>query len=162
MLMYSTGENVALDNQPMESIMTTDANRKAESAPILVEIAPGELLDKITILQIKTERMTDPAKVKNVQVELAILSKTRQESMAASAELTKLEGQLKAVNERLWDIEDEIRVCERKQDFGPPFIALARAVYHENDHRAALKKSINQLLQSRIVEEKSYAPYSQT
>ena len=141
--------------------MTTDANRKAESAPILVEIAPGELLDKITILQIKTERMTDPAKVKNVQVELAILAKTRQESMAASAELTKLEGQLKAVNERLWDIEDEIRVCEGKQDFGPRFIALARAVYHENDHRAALKKSINQLLQSRIVEEKSYAPYGQ-
>jgi hypothetical protein len=146
----------------MESIMTPPAKSKAEPKPVLVEIAPGELLDKITILQIKTERMTDPAKVKNVQVELAILSKTRQEAMPASAELTKLEGQLKAVNERLWDIEDEIRVCERQQDFGPRFIALARSVYHENDHRAAVKKAVNQMLQSRIVEEKSYAPYDQT
>jgi 3-methyladenine DNA glycosylase/8-oxoguanine DNA glycosylase len=128
--------------------------------PILVEIAPGELLDKITILEIKNERMTDQAKVKNVQVELSILSKTRQEAMATSAELTDLEAQLKAVNERLWDIEDEIRVCERQQDFGPRFISLARAVYHENDRRAAIKKAINQLLHSRIVEEKSYAAYS--
>lgn len=142
--------------------MTPHVNGKTKQAPILVEIAPGELLDKITILQIKTERMTDPAKVKNVQVELDILAKTRQESMAASAELTKLEGELKTVNERLWEIEDDIRVCERKQDFGPQFIALARAVYHENDRRAAIKKAINQLLQSRIVEEKSYAPYAQS
>ena len=132
-----------------------------KQTPILVEIAPGELLDKITILEIKTERMTDPVKVKNVQVELAILSQTRQESMESSAQLTELEAQLKAVNERLWDIEDEIRVCERAQDFGPRFIALARAVYHENDRRAALKKAVNQLLHSRIVEEKSYADYKQ-
>ncbi len=129
-------------------------------APILVEIAPGELLDKITILEIKTERMTDAAKVRNVQVELAILTGTRQKAIAPSPELTQLEAQLKAVNERLWDSEDEIRVCEREQDFGPRFIALARAVYHENDRRAALKKAVNQLLQSRIVEEKSYAPYA--
>jgi len=141
--------------------MTTPANSKPGQAPILVEIAPGELLDKITILQIKTERMTDPAKVKNVQVELAILARTRREAMATSPELLELEAQLKAVNERLWDIEDEIRVCEREQDFGPRFIALARSVYHENDRRAALKKAVNQLLQSRIVEEKSYAPYGQ-
>jgi hypothetical protein len=141
--------------------MTTSANSKPGQAPILVEIAPGELLDKITILEIKTERMTDPAKVKNVQVELAILARTRREAMAASPELQELEAQLKAVNERLWDIEDEIRVCELEQDFGPRFIALARSVYHENDRRAALKKAVNQLLQSRIVEEKSYAPYGQ-
>ena len=106
--------------------------------------------------------MTDPAKVKNVNVELAVLAKTREKSLPASEELPALEAQLKEVNEQLWDIEDEIRVCEREQDFGPRFIALARAVYHENDRRAALKNAVNLLLQSRIVEEKSYAPYSNT
>lgn len=130
-----------------------------KQAPILVEISPGELLDKITILEIKSERMTDAVQVKNVQLELAILSRTRQESLPASPQLKELETQLKAVNQRLWDIEDEIRMCERQQDFGQRFITLARAIYQENDRRAALKKAVNQLLQSRIVEEKSYASY---
>src|SRR5579864_5394883 len=102
-----------------------EGSKKPAQEPILVEVAPGELLDKITILQIKSERMTDPAKVKNVNVELAVLAKTREKSLPASEELSALEAQLKEVNEQLWDIEDEIRVCEREQDFGPRFIAVA-------------------------------------
>ena len=126
--------------------------------PILVEVAPGELIDKITILRIKTERITDPVKVKNVSVELDVLQKA-QATLPASEELDQLTEQLKAVNEELWVIEDDIRDCERSQDFGDTFIKLARAVYHTNDRRAALKKQINELLGSKILEEKSYAEY---
>ena len=127
------------------------------SAPILVEIGPGELIDKITILQIKTERMTDGAKLANVRHELAVLHQARQAHLAASAEANELESALKQVNGQLWDIEDEIRECEAAGNFGPRFIELARAVYRTNDRRAALKKQINLLTGATIVEEKSYA-----
>lgn len=126
---------------------------------ILVEVAPGELIDKITILQIKTERMSDAAKIANVKVELDILEKARDENLPASDELSDLSQQLKTVNEALWEIEDDIRDCERDKDFSDKFIALARAVYVTNDKRAALKRAINVHLGSRIVEEKSYAAY---
>jgi hypothetical protein len=127
--------------------------------PILVEVAPGELLDKITILDIKSERIQEPQKRENVRLELAVLSAARDQHMPPSSELTELTAQLKAVNEALWDIEDAIRDCERNGDFGPRFIELARSVYHSNDRRAALKRQVNELLGSRIVEEKSYAAY---
>lgn len=126
---------------------------------IMTAIAPGELIDKITILRIKSERISDDAKLKNIRTELDILQKTQAEEVPQSAEMTRLEGELKTVNEALWDIEDDIRDCERDKDFGEEFIRLARAVYITNDKRAALKKEINLLLGSTIVEEKSYAKY---
>lgn len=126
---------------------------------ILTAIAPGELIDKITILRIKSERIEDEAKLKNVRTELGILNDTLAKDVPASDELTRLDGALQSVNEELWEIEDDIRDCERAGDFGPEFIRLARAVYVTNDKRAALKKEINLLLGSNIVEEKSYAAY---
>jgi hypothetical protein len=130
-----------------------------QAKPILVEIAPGELIDKITILEIKSERIADAGKLKNVRVELQVLEAARDAAMAASPELADLTAQLKQVNEALWEIEDAIRDCERGQDFGPKFIELARSVYHSNDRRAALKRQINELLGSKLIEEKSYAAY---
>jgi hypothetical protein len=124
--------------------------------PILVEIAPGELLDKITILQIKSERISDTDKLRNVRRELAVLEAARQRATAASAELEQLTGELKAVNELLWQVEDDIRLCEHEQDFGPRFVELARSVYRHNDRRAALKRRINELLGSSLKEEKDY------
>ncbi|MGB0670449.1 MAG: DUF6165 family protein [Rhodospirillales bacterium] len=126
---------------------------------ITVEVAPGELIDKITILAIKLERMTDADKLANVTIEHDTLTKALAAAVAPSADLDRLTTALKAVNETLWDVEDDIRDCERDKNFGERFIELARAVYHTNDKRAALKKEINILLGSRIVEEKSYAAY---
>jgi hypothetical protein len=128
---------------------------------ILVPVSFGELLDKIAILQIKSERMTDAAKVANVRKELEALSATWLEHPAAQTEIVELRKQLKAVNERLWLIEDDIRVCEQRQDFGAEFVRLARAVYFENDERARIKKQINLALGSTYVEEKSYQDYRQ-
>ena len=119
----------------------------------------GELIDKITICQIKAERMTDTAKLRNVNHELSLLLASQSESVPASAELSELTTKLKAINEKLWVIEDDIRDCERHKDFGPRFIELARAVYFSNDIRATLKRHINDLLNSPLVEEKSYAKY---
>jgi hypothetical protein len=126
--------------------------------PITVEIAPGELLDKITILQIKCERITEPGKLDNVRRELAVLEAARDRTVPNSAELLRLTGELKRVNEALWQVEDDIRRCEREQDFGRRFIELARSVYRHNDHRADLKRRINDLLGSFLKEEKSFSP----
>ena len=126
---------------------------------ILAPVSFGELLDKIAILQIKSERMSDPAKVANVRKELDALSATWLEHPAAQHQIPELRADLKAVNERLWQIEDEIRDCERKQEFGEEFVRLARAVYFENDERARIKKAINLALGSAYVEEKSYQEY---
>jgi len=125
---------------------------------ISVPISPGELLDKISILEIKLDSIGDRAKQENVRRELAELAAVRQ-SLPQSAELAGLTVELKSVNERLWNIEDDIRDCERRQDFGPAFIELARSVYRQNDRRAALKRQINELLGSRLIEEKAYAAY---
>jgi len=126
---------------------------------ILVPISPGELLDKITILRIKSARMTDAAKLGNVRAELTELEKTWRNAVGTQADVGEDERALQAVNERLWVIEDDIRDKERAQAFDARFIELARAVYIENDERAAIKKRINVKLGSRIVEEKSYRPY---
>ena len=126
---------------------------------ILVPISPGELLDKITILRIKSARMTDADKVRNVRLELDVLEKTWRDSGAALPEVAADEAALQRVNEALWDIEDKIRDKELVQQFDAEFIELARAVYVTNDERAAVKKRINVALGSRIVEEKSYKPY---
>ncbi len=126
---------------------------------ILVPLSPGELLDKITILRIKVVRITDPAKVANVRLELDLLEKTWRDAGCAAFDVAREERALQAVNERLWDVEDLIRDKEAKQTFDREFIDLARAVYVSNDERAAIKKRINLQLGSRLVEEKSYKPY---
>lgn len=127
---------------------------------LMIEVGAGELIDKITILKIKADRMTDPAKLKNVNHELDVLSRAREENLKQSAELDRQEEALRQVNEALWVIEDDIRACEAAVDFGPKFIELARSVYIQNDKRAAIKKSINELCGSSIVEEKSYTEFS--
>lgn len=126
---------------------------------ILVPISPGELLDKITILRIKSARMTDETKLRNVRVELNALEQTWRESGAAIPAVAADEAALQKVNEELWDIEDRIRDKERAGEFDAVFIELARAVYVTNDERARFKKNINITLGSRLVEEKSYQPY---
>ena len=126
---------------------------------VLVDIAPAELIDKITILAIKSERMDDEAKLANVRHELDILTANRDKVIQASPELDALTAKLKTVNEALWKIEDDIRECEAAKDYSQKFIDLARAVYVSNDERANLKREINLLLGSDIVEEKSYKPY---
>lgn len=127
---------------------------------IQVPISPGELLDKITILRIKSARMSDAAKLANVRRELAALERTwRDSAYFAQHDVAAEEAALHAVNERLWDIEDRIRDKEREQRFDREFIELARSVYIENDERAALKKRINTQLGSTLVEEKSYQQY---
>jgi hypothetical protein len=117
----------------------------------------GELIDKITILEIKAQRITSETKRTNVLKELNELRAVRQASVSPSAKLDELTALLKAVNERLWDIEDAIRKCERTGQFEQRFVTLARSVYKNNDERSALKRRINDLLGSPLVEEKSYA-----
>ena len=128
---------------------------------ILVPTSPGELIDKLTILRLKAEQITDPAKLANVEHEQHVLRDIADKALPESAELTGLWNDLYRVNADLWVIEDDIRAFEARGDFGPGFVALARAVYVTNDERAAIKKRINLLLGSAIVEEKSYyAPES--
>ena len=126
---------------------------------VLTEVSWGELIDKYTILAIKQERLTDAGKLKNVRNELESLAPARNQAHAIAPDLGELEAKLKAVNGALWVIEDDIRDCERAQDFGPAFVALARSVYRQNDLRAAFKRQINERLGSKLVEEKSYQPY---
>jgi hypothetical protein len=126
---------------------------------IQVPLAPGELVDKITILEIKTERIEDPAKLVNVRRELDILRAVHADHRVGTEETIRLGNRLKNVNERLWDLEDQIRDLERRGDFGPGFVEAARSIYRTNDERAALKRDINLHLGSAIVEEKSYADY---
>ncbi len=123
---------------------------------ILTPIAPGELIDKLTILRLKTENITDAAKLANVRHERAALQKVADDTIPLSSELTRLWNRLYRINGDLWVIEDDIRKCESRSDFGPAFIALARAVYVTNDERADIKKKINLLLGSDLIEEKSY------
>lgn len=119
-------------------------------------IAVGELIDKITILEIKLERIADRERRRNVAAELALLRDVERSAALDPARIAAFAGQLKAVNAQLWEIEDRIRECESRQDFGPAFIELARSVYRNNDRRAALKQEINRAFGSAVVEEKSY------
>jgi len=126
---------------------------------IAVPVSPGELVDKITILEIKAERIADAAKLGSVRTELNLLRAARDSAAKPSAELARLTADLKRANEALWEIEDRIRDCERAGDFGATFVELARAVYRTNDERAAIKRRINLLLGAAFLEEKSYRPY---
>ena len=126
---------------------------------ISVPVSFGELLDKIAILQIKNERIDDAAKRANVRRELDALESTWASHAASAADVATLRAALKGVNERLWVIEDDIRLKEKAQAFDDGFVQLARAVYFENDERARIKKAINVALGSTYVEEKSYQDY---
>jgi hypothetical protein len=124
--------------------------------PLLVPISVGELFDKISILEIKAEAITDPVQHANVMRELAALDAVRGREIAAAPELETLHAELQSVNRALWRIEDDIRAVERAGQFDDRFIELARSVYRNNDRRAILKRRINQFTGSDIVEEKSY------
>jgi hypothetical protein len=125
---------------------------------IMTPISAGELIDKLTILRVKAERI-GADKRPNVLHELSLLEAVAKAEVPASERIETLTAELTAINAALWDIEDGKRDCERRGDFGDGFIALARAVYKENDRRAAVKRAINEAAGSDIVEEKSYAPY---
>ena len=125
-----------------------------------VPTAPGELLDKLTILEIKSERMADPAKLANVRRELETLRALWAASPGAGRDVGPLIAELKGINERLWEIEDAIRSKEAEQTFDAEFIQLARSVYLNNDRRASIKRALNLALGSELIEEKSYADYT--
>lgn len=130
---------------------------------VTIPVSTGELIDKITILEIKQEQLADPEKLKNILVELRLLSEVRLalgiDVKPKAAEIAVLERELKAVNQRIWDAEDKIRAFERAKDFGDAFVAVARSIYQLNDLRASAKKDVNLLSGSEIVEEKGYEPY---
>jgi len=123
---------------------------------LLAPVSWGELIDKITILEIKAARIADPAKLANVRRELQALTAVRDGQAVDLAPVAPLAAELRQVNTALWDIEDKIRECEALGDFSAAFVALARSVYQTNDRRAELKRRINTLLGSELVEEKSY------
>ena len=126
---------------------------------LLVPISVGELIDKITILKIKQQKATDSQKLANINRELEELTTTWNQANTTGIDITDLENQLTRVNEDLWDIEDDIRAKEAAKAFDQEFIELARSVYKRNDLRAALKKEINILTGSTLVEEKLYQEY---
>ena len=128
----------------------------SQPAPLLIEVSAGELIDKLTILRIKSRRILDPAKLEHVHIELDALTAVRRERLAINPQFEHLQAELESVNLALWDIESQLRRCEADCDFGPRFVELARSVYKLNDRRSELKRAVNALASSRIVEEKSY------
>ena len=134
-------------------------DRNASMSQISVPVSHGELIDKITILEIKSARIADSAKLANVRAELDLLNATWNADPAARTDIAAERAKLRQVNETLWDIEDRIRVKEKAKAFDAEFIELARAVYFRNDERAAFKREINEKLGSLLVEEKSYQDY---
>ena len=126
---------------------------------ILLEVSPGELIDKMTILEIKLAHLASPDQLANVRREYDLVKRTFFECVESTPALGDLIGELKAANLTLWEIEDAIRDHERNQDFGETFVQLARSVYRTNDQRSAIKRRINRLLDSTLIEEKSYHAY---
>lgn len=126
---------------------------------ILIEVSFGELIDKITILEIKAARIEDAGKLVNVKKELALLEKTLRSHVQFDARVEMLTETLRSINARLWDVEDELRKKERGKIFDETFIELARSVYFTNDQRSQVKRELNEILNSAVVEEKSYQPY---
>ena len=130
-----------------------------KSKKILSEISAGELLDKISILEIKRKKIKDKASQKEINKEYAILKQSQNLNIKLTNELKDLFDELKKVNLNLWDIEDKLRICEKNKDFGEKFIVLAREVYFNNDNRAKIKSEINKLSGSNIKEIKQYSDY---
>ena len=133
---------------------------KCENSKITAEISCGELIDKITILNIKAEHIADPEKLKNVRTELETLQNTCDEYIREYEAIAGLQEKLQEINQALWDIEDAIRVKERKKEFDDEFIQIARSVYITNDKRCMIKKEIDKILGSRLTEEKSYEEFA--
>jgi hypothetical protein len=125
-------------------------------ASIAIEVAPAELIDRITILELKSERLTSESALRNVRTELASLSAARARTIAATPALDALCAELRGVNERLWSLEETVRAMEAEQDFGPKFIESVRAIMHTNDRRAAVKQAINRMLNASFLDEKSF------
>lgn len=148
---YGDWRNVFLR---LTAALKLECRRPVRLRPITIEVSPGELLDKISILEIKRRRICDPEKRRNVRFELASLQSAWR-ALVFPPNVRRLTRELRAVNETLWKIEDAVRRCEQKGDFGPDFIRLARSVYRNNDRRARLKRQINESLGSPLVEEKS-------
>ena len=130
-----------------------------KSKKISSEISAGELLDKMSILEIKMDKIKDADGLNEVNKEYSILKQVRDSHIEFSEEIKKLYADIKKINLKLWNIEDEIRICEKKKDFGDNFINLARNVYLNNDKRSKIKSEINKLLSSNIKEIKQYADY---
>ena len=130
-----------------------------KSTRVLSEISPGELLDKISILEIKLEKVKDKDRQKRIKYEYDILKKIQNSSIEMSDKIKDLYRSVSNVNIKLWDIEDKIRICEQNKDFGKNFIELARGVYFNNDKRAKLKNEINEILKSNIREIKQFVDY---
>ena len=126
---------------------------------ILTEISAGELLDKLSILEIKLNKIKDPSFLQEVKKEYDILNKTKNNNISSSDKIDILYKNLKKINEKLWKIENEIRLCEKNSDFNDKFVQLARNVYFENDKRAKIKLEINKVLGSNIKEVKQYTEY---
>ena len=130
-----------------------------KSSKILTEISPGELLDKISILEIKLEKIQDKEKLKEINKEYEILKKAQNLHINSNEKLDNLFMSIKKVNIKLWDVEDKIRICEKNKEFNETFIKLARDVYFFNDERAKIKLEINKTLKSNIREVKEYTDY---
>ena len=138
--------------------------KKLQTSPgtyhsIPIEVSPGELIDKVTILQIKSERVQDPAKLRNIHAELAMLTSACDGTLPPSEEISTLAAELKEVNELIWDVEDALRLQEREGRFDAEFIELARSVYRTNDRRAAIKRRINEYYSAQFMEEKDHPAY---
>jgi chromosome segregation ATPase len=142
-----------------KSVNRESPRERDPSGPVFVPISIGELIDKIVILEIKAARISDPAKRSEVAHELNLLNQVDYGSAECRQEIETLKEELGRINEALWEIEDQIRDCERRRDFGPEFVKLARAVYITNDRRAALKRRINEVSGSTIREIKAHPSY---
>jgi len=144
--------------KPDEPTIPNPATERLPAGAAFAPIAFGELVDKISILEIKSDRIADPAKIANVRRELAVL-----DAVLANFDLghgfAELKAELRRINETLWDLEDEVRKCEREKDFGALFIEAARGIYKTNDRRAAVKRELNELAGSSLLEEKSYEDF---
>ena len=127
---------------------------------VLIEVSWSELLDKNSILEIKSERISNTDALANVRHELALLTSARDQSIPPDVDVSAEFSELMEINKELWHIEDDIRDCERRGDFGSRFVELARAVYGTNDKRSAVKRRLNESLGSALIEEKSYTTYS--
>ena len=126
---------------------------------IIVPVSSGELIDKIAVLKIKKKKIFNKSKLKNINNELSLLNEIYKNNFKNNKKLLLYEKKLIKINKKLWDIEDEIRFLESKKNFNQQFIDLARAVYINNDERSEIKKKINKLTGSRLIEEKSYKSY---
>ena len=130
-----------------------------KSKKIVSEISAGELLDKLSILEIKLDKIKNQNRQQEISKEYKILQKTKEMNIESTQEINQLIEEIKIINLKLWEIEDKIRVCEKNKDFGKEFIELARAVYLTNDKRAKIKSKINEIVGSNIKEIKEYADY---